>query len=101
MALILNNERGTYPPPSLWTRVPNGPVVFSWVDTVTVPVKMAVNWGGGREFCADTVAAVAIVARTAALLARCEKDEEKRILVLCLEGWRLNLLMFITVRAGT
>ena len=84
MALILNNERGTYPPPSLWTRVPNGPVVFSWVDTVTFPVKMAVNWGGGREFCADTVAAVAIVARTTAL-ARREK-EEKRILVLCLEG---------------
>ena len=98
--MILKNERRTYPPPSLWTRVPNGPVVFSWVDTVTVPVKIAVNWGGGREFCADTVAAVAIVARTTAR-ARCERDEEKRILVVFLEGWRLNLLMFNTVRAGT
>ena len=100
MALILNNERRAHPPPSLWTRVPNGPVVFSLVDTVTFPVKMAVNWGGGREFCADTVAAVATVARTTAQ-ARCEKDEEKRILVLCLEGWRLDLMMFNTVRAGT
>lgn len=77
MILILKNERRIYPGPSLWMRVPNGPVVFSWVDLVAFPVRMAVNWGGGRGLCANTIAAEK--ARMAS--ARIEKNEEEGMLV--------------------
>ena len=40
------------------------------------PVKMGVNWRGGREFCADTVAA-----EEATTAARKGKNEEACMLV--------------------
>ena len=73
-----DNERRAHPVASAWTRVPNGPSVCIWVEvTFNCPVKMAVSWNGGRELCADAVAA-----EEATTAARNEKNEEESMFVL-------------------
>ena len=78
------DETETHPLASEWSRVPNGPVACRWVDPLTCPIKMAVNWGAGRGVCADTVAAEE--ARTTAAATNEKNELEEGMLILKLEA---------------